>query len=140
MGNCAPRAEPGGPAALKTTPCGPIAQGVFFRPCNVRQRTEFLNSKDQNYITLQEKRSDIRRRNITMNSLAWIGIIVWGILITVFGLCAVGPASAEPTAVEAQDVVFLLTGGLVTCLIGTVGLLGFMGWMPFLRKEQKSCA
>jgi hypothetical protein len=36
--------------------------------------------------------------------------------------------------------VFLVTGGLVTCMIGVVGLTGFIGWIPGLRKQQKSCA
>jgi hypothetical protein len=75
-----------------------------------------------------------------MNSLAWIGIIIWGILLTGFGLASAGtPAGIEPD-MQAHDVVFLVTGGLITCLIGVVGLTGFMGWIPGLRKEQKSCA
>ena len=37
-----------------------------------------------------------------------------------------------------QDVFFLITGGLLTCLIGFLGLMGFMGWIPGLHKEQKS--
>ena len=77
-----------------------------------------------------------------MNRLAWIGIILWGILVTGFGMVSAGPA--QPGAdVAAQDVIFLVSGGLLTCLIGFTGLLGFMGWVPGLRngglrKEQKS--
>jgi len=79
-----------------------------------------------------------------MNSLAWIGIILWGILVTAFGLVSAGPAQAG-TDVAAQDVIFLVSGGLLTCLIGFTGLLGFMTWVPGLRnvglrKEQKSAA
>ena len=72
-----------------------------------------------------------------MNSLAWIGIILWGLLLTGFGLASAGPA---PQAAEmaAQDVFFLITGGLLTCLIGFLGLTGFMRWVPGLHKEQKS--
>lgn len=74
-----------------------------------------------------------------MNSLAWIGIIVWGLLLTGFGLVSAGPApQAGADAVAAQDVVFLISGGMLTCLIGCTGLMGFMGWMPGLRKEQKN--
>ncbi|HWJ95253.1 MAG TPA: hypothetical protein VNT33_11050 [Telluria sp.] len=72
-----------------------------------------------------------------MNSLAWIGIIVWGVLITFFGLLSAGAPTANPE-MQAHDVVFLVTGGLLTVLIGTTGLMGFMGWIPGLRKEQKS--
>lgn len=68
-----------------------------------------------------------------MNSLAWIGMIVWGIFVTGCGLGTVGMPEAQP-----QDVALLIAGGLVTCLIGAVGLIGFMGWIPGLRTEQKS--
>jgi hypothetical protein len=73
-----------------------------------------------------------------MNSLGWTGIIVWGIFVTGFGLSGVAPAGAG-AEVQAQDVIFLIAGGLVTCLIGSIGLIGFMGWIPGLRNEQKSC-
>jgi len=72
-----------------------------------------------------------------MNSLAWIGIILWGLLLTGFGLASAGPAP-QPGEMAAQDVFFLITGGLLTCLIGCLGLTGFMGWMPGLHKEQKN--
>jgi hypothetical protein len=71
-----------------------------------------------------------------MNSLAWIGVIVWGVFVTGFGLTEVGADAAD--GVQPQDLMFLLAGGIVTCLIGVVGLLGFMGWVPWLRIEQKS--
>lgn len=79
-----------------------------------------------------------------MNRLAWIGIILWGLLVTGFGLASVGPAP-QAGDVAAQDVIFLVSGGLLTCLIGFTGLLGFMGWIPglrngALRKGQKSVA
>ena len=74
-----------------------------------------------------------------MNSLAWIGIIAWGLIITVFGMSTVGPvAEGSSIAMQAQDVVFLITAGLVTTLIGIVGLSGCMGWIPGLQDEQKS--
>lgn len=76
-----------------------------------------------------------------MNSLTWIGIILWGLLVTGFGLASTGPAPQPGTAdIAAQDVIFLIAGGLLTCLIGCIGLMGFMGWIPALRKEQKSVA
>jgi hypothetical protein len=70
-----------------------------------------------------------------MNRLTWICIIAWGVFVTGFGLSGVGNAG---DGVPAQDVMFLLAGGIVTCLIGVVGLLGMMGWIPGLRIEQKS--
>jgi hypothetical protein len=74
-----------------------------------------------------------------MNTLAWIGIILWGLLLTGFGLASAGPAPQATAAdMAAQDVFFLITGGLLTCLIGVLGLMGFMGWIPGLRQEPKS--
>ena len=76
-----------------------------------------------------------------MNSIAWIGIILWGLLLTGFGLASAGPVPQPGSAeLAAHDVFFLITGGLLTCLIGIAGLMGFMGWVPGLQKEQKSVA
>ena len=73
-----------------------------------------------------------------MNSLAWIGIIIWGVVITGFGLLTAEPPSEASGTLQAHDVVFLVAGGLLTCLIGVTGLMGLMGWIPGLRTE-KSC-
>jgi hypothetical protein len=76
-----------------------------------------------------------------MNSMAWIGIILWGVLLTGFGLLSAGPGpEAAGAELAAHDVFFLIIGGMLTCLIGFAGLIGFMAWMPGLRKEQKSIA
>jgi len=76
-----------------------------------------------------------------MNSLAWIGIILWGLLLGGFGLAGAGPSThAGDAGMAAHDVVFLIGGGLLTCMIGCAGLMGFMGWIPGLRKEQKNIA
>lgn len=73
-----------------------------------------------------------------MNSLAWIGIIIWGMVLTGFGLLSAEPPSASSASLQPQDVVFLVAGGMLTCLIGVTGLMGLMGWIPGLRTE-KSC-
>jgi hypothetical protein len=70
-----------------------------------------------------------------MNKLTWIGTIVWGVFVTGFGLNGVGAGAGE---VQPQDVMLLLAGGMVTCVIGVIGLSGFMGWIPGMRTEQKS--
>lgn len=78
-----------------------------------------------------------------MNSLAWIGIIIWGLVVTGIGLVSAAPPELAPNVahdVAAHDVIFLVSGGLLTCLIGIVGLLGFMGWVPGLNPERKSRA
>ena len=74
-----------------------------------------------------------------MKAVHWIGIIVWGVLLTAFGIVSADPAlPACDAAMQAHDVVFLLAGGLVSCLIGTVGLLGTMGWIPALQQIEES--
>ena len=75
-----------------------------------------------------------------MNSLASIGIIVWGVVITGFGLVSAAPPPGQAGDLAAHDVFFLVSGGLLTCLIGIIGLLGATGWIPGLRNEQKSRA
>jgi hypothetical protein len=75
-----------------------------------------------------------------MNRFAWIGIIIWGIFITCFGLSSAAPGVDVSVEAHAQDVIFLIAGGLVSCLIGCVGLIGMMGWVPGLnlQHEQKT--
>jgi hypothetical protein len=70
-----------------------------------------------------------------MNNLAWIGIIVWGLVVTGFGLVSATPQLEQAGELAAHDVFFLVSGGLLTCLIGIVGLLGFMGWIPGLNSR-----
>lgn len=69
-----------------------------------------------------------------MNKLYWVGIIVWGLFVAGCGLTSAGAGEAQ----QPQDVMFLLAGGLLTCLVGLVGLCGFMGWMGRSTAEQKS--
>ncbi|MES2150217.1 MAG: hypothetical protein V4508_10520 [Pseudomonadota bacterium] len=50
-----------------------------------------------------------------MNRASWMGVIGWGVLATALGFAMAG--SAAP-----QDVVFLLAGGSISCLVGAIGL------------------
>jgi hypothetical protein len=68
-----------------------------------------------------------------MNRLAWIGIILWGLVVTAFGLLQAVPPLEQPGQVAPHDVIFLIGGGLLTCMIGFVGLFGFLGWIPGLH-------
>lgn len=69
-----------------------------------------------------------------MHKMYWIGIILWGLFVTGCGLTSAG--AGEPQ--QPQDVMFLLAGGLLTCLVGLVGLCGFMGWIGQAPAKQKS--
>ena len=69
-----------------------------------------------------------------MNKHIWSGIITWGIFATCFGLGALNPTNIAAAA-PAQEVIFLLAGGIVTFLVGVVGLLGSIGWVPDLANS-----
>jgi hypothetical protein len=79
-----------------------------------------------------------------MNKYIWGGIIVWGIFVTCFGLGAMNPTSfvAKSFAYAApdQEVIFLLTGGIVTCLIGLTGLIGFWERIPVFNQRSGAAA
>ena len=73
-----------------------------------------------------------------MNNLTWIGIVVWGLIIAGFGLLSAAPVpAASVTDVQAQDVLFLMSGGLMTSMIGAAGLLGLMGQRAGVAKITK---
>jgi len=40
--------------------------------------------------------------------------------------------------VHEQGVMLLISLGLVTCLLGALGVCGMLAWIPGLRGEQKS--
>ena len=73
-----------------------------------------------------------------MNSLRWSAVIAWGIALTVLGMLSAGAVSDPSGQSEASNVVFLIAGGLVTSLVGAIGLMGFIGWIPGLRLDSKS--
>lgn len=73
-----------------------------------------------------------------MNNLTWVGIVVGGVLIAAFGLLSGAPVPvAGVNDVQAQDVLFLMSGGMVTSLIGAAGLFGMMGQRASVAKRTK---
>ena len=72
-----------------------------------------------------------------MNNLTWIGIVVWGLIIAGFGLLSVPHPAVGATDVQAQDVLFLMSGGLMTSMIGAAGLFGLMGQRASVVKRTK---
>jgi hypothetical protein len=75
-----------------------------------------------------------------MNTMTWIGIIIWGMIITGIGLATAGTPTGVQPDLQPHDVVFLVTGGVLTVLIGISGLMGLMGWVPGARKDHKTTA
>jgi hypothetical protein len=75
-----------------------------------------------------------------MNYLAWLGIILWGLVITGFGLATAGAPGGPNPDLQPHDVVFLVTGGLLIVLIGLAGLMGLTAWIPGSRKETETAA
>jgi hypothetical protein len=69
-----------------------------------------------------------------MNKNIWGGIFIWGIFVLSFGLSAIIAtgivADSSTTSVLDQEVIFLLAGGIVTCLIGFIGYIVCNGWLP----------
>jgi hypothetical protein len=79
-----------------------------------------------------------QRKVIDMNNLTWIGIVVWGLLMAGFGLLSASPVPAvASTAVQAHDALFLISGGLMTSMIGMAGLAGLMGQRASVVKRTK---
>lgn len=65
-----------------------------------------------------------------MNRHIWGCIAICGFLVSCFALGAMNPATMAANSFFHegldQEVIFLLTGGIVICLIGFIGLLRIM--------------
>jgi hypothetical protein len=73
-----------------------------------------------------------------MNQLSWMGIVVAGAAIAAFGLLSAAPLPVSGiNDVQAQDVLFLMSGGLMTSLIGAAGVLGLTGQRAGVAKRTK---
>lgn len=75
-----------------------------------------------------------------MNHRTALGMILWGLIVFAIGLANTPLPTAGEPAVPAQDALFLVTGGMLSCMIGLLGLLGVLGWIPGFRKEKQSAA
>lgn len=62
-----------------------------------------------------------------MNRMLWAWTILAGLLLARMGYNEM--VSAETAAPEVTATL-LLTGGLLSGLLGITGLLGFLGWIP----------
>ena len=69
----------------------------------------------------------------------WLGFIGGGILATALGFCALDLAPLQASA-PVFGVMLLLTGGMVSCLAGAVGmagmLAGMLAWLPGMGEAE----
>ena len=65
----------------------------------------------------------------------WLGFIGGGILATALGFCALDLAQLQASA-PVFGVMLLLTGGMVSCLAGAVGMAGMLAWIPGMADEH----
>lgn len=68
------------------------------------------------------------------NNKIWFGLIGGGVLATALGFCALdlAPQAGGPVF----GVMLLLTGGMVSCLAGAVGMAGMLAWVPGMADEH----
>ncbi|MBW3501240.1 MULTISPECIES: hypothetical protein [unclassified Janthinobacterium] len=67
----------------------------------------------------------------------WLGFIGGGALATALGFCALDLAPVQASA-PVFGVMLLLTGGMVSCLAGAIGLAGMLAWIPGMDGEQET--
>jgi len=73
-----------------------------------------------------------------MNRLAWLAIVVGGAAIAAFGILSAAPVPVDGVnAVQAQDVLFLMSGGLMTSMIGAAGVFGLTEQRAGVAKRTK---
>ncbi|MNN80936.1 hypothetical protein D3C81_1977040 [compost metagenome] len=57
-------------------------------------------------------------------------------MATALGFCALDLAPVQASA-PVFGVMLLLTGGMVSCLAGAIGLAGMLAWIPGMDGEQE---
>ena len=65
----------------------------------------------------------------------WLGLIGAGILATALGFCALDLAPLQASA-PVFGVMLLLTGGMVSCLAGAIGMAGMLAWIPGMAVQH----
>lgn len=66
----------------------------------------------------------------------WLGFIGGGMLATALGFCALDLAPASASA-PMFGVMLLLTGGMLSCLAGAIGMAGMLAWIPGMASEPE---
>ncbi len=65
----------------------------------------------------------------------WLGFIGGGMLATILGFCALDLAPGGAAA-PVFGVMLLLTGGMLSCLAGAVGMAGMLAWLPGMNEAE----
>ena len=65
----------------------------------------------------------------------WLGFIGGGMLATILGFCALDLAPGAAAA-PVFGVMLLLTGGMLSCLAGAVGMAGMLAWLPGMAQAE----
>lgn len=74
-------------------------------------------------------------QDTTNSKKIWLSFIGGGLLATALGFGALD-LSPSPGTAPAFGIMLLLTGGLLSCMAGAVGLAGLLAWIPGMAQEE----
>ena len=75
------------------------------------------------------------KHDITGSNKIWLSFIGGGMLATILGFCALDLAPGGGAA-PVFGVMLLLTGGMLSCLAGAVGMAGMLAWLPGMAEAE----
>lgn len=71
----------------------------------------------------------------TGSNKIWLSFIGGGMLATILGFWALDLAPGG-SAAPVFGVMLLLTGGMLSCLAGAVGMAGMLAWLPGISEAE----
>jgi len=75
----------------------------------------------------------------TGSNKIWLSFIGGGVLATSLGFGALD-LSPSPATAPAFGIMLLLTGGLLSCMAGAIGLSGLLAWIPGMAEAENGPA
>ena len=75
------------------------------------------------------------KHDITGSNKIWLSFIGGGMLATILGFSALDLAPGSGGA-PVFGVMLLLTGGMLSCLAGAVGMAGMLAWLPGMNEAE----
>lgn len=75
------------------------------------------------------------KHDITGSNKIWLSFIGGGMLATILGFSALDLAPGG-SAAPVFGVMLLLTGGMLSCLAGAVGMAGMLAWLPGMGEAE----